>query len=113
MTKKIKVLIAAGGTGGQVFPAYRLAKDLIEKKNKVELITDLRGYNLLKNYKELKLKKISSSPIIKKNILTIFSSIILILFFKRVFLKFSGFPIPEKITYLFDLFDCLKFLTFK
>jgi len=80
MTKKVKISIAAGGTGGHVFPAYSLAKDLIEKKNKVELITDLRGYNLLKNYKELKLKKISSSPIIKKNILTIFSSIILILF---------------------------------
>ena len=34
MSDKInKVLIATGGTGGHVFPAYGLAKHLKEKKN--------------------------------------------------------------------------------
>ena len=34
MTKKInKVLIATGGTGGHVFPAYGLAKHLTDNKS--------------------------------------------------------------------------------
>ena len=32
MSKKIKILIAAGGTGGHVFPGFNLATFLIKKK---------------------------------------------------------------------------------
>ena len=31
MTKKIKAIIAIGGTGGHVFPGYNLAIHLIQK----------------------------------------------------------------------------------
>ena len=51
MIKQVKILIAAGGTGGHVFPAYSLADHLIKKKYSVEIVTDDRGYRLLKNYK--------------------------------------------------------------
>ena len=32
MTKDKKILIATGGTGGHIFPAYNLANNLINKK---------------------------------------------------------------------------------
>ena len=66
MTKKIKILIAAGGTGGHVFPAYSLYSSFSEKKFNVELITDSRGYSFLKDHKNIKMSKIPSSPLIKK-----------------------------------------------
>ena len=33
MNKKYKILIATGGTGGHVIPAYNLGKHLLKKKN--------------------------------------------------------------------------------
>ena len=35
-----KVLIATGGTGGHIFPAYSLAKHLVEKKINNEIVSD-------------------------------------------------------------------------
>ena len=80
MTKKMKILIATGGTGGHVFPAYSLANYFFDSNHDVELITDPRGYNFLKDYKNLKVTKIISSSLIKKNILTILISIFVILY---------------------------------
>ena len=80
MINKMKILIATGGTGGHVFPAYSLAKHFSDKNYNVELITDERGYNFLKDYKSLKIKIITSSPLIKWNILKIFISIFIILY---------------------------------
>ena len=51
MTKKI--LIATGGTGGHIFPAYSLANYLIRKKYNVKLTSDYRGLKYLKNIKNL------------------------------------------------------------
>ena len=87
MTKKIKIFVAAGGTGGHVFPGYSLASHFLEKNYDVELITDSRGAKFLKYYENLKLKEISSLPLIKKNIFTIFYSIAIIIFsiFKSLF----------------------------
>ena len=65
MTKK-KIIIATGGTGGHTFPACSLANYLIEKNYDVELTTDKRGYKYLENYSHLNLKKIPSSPLLKK-----------------------------------------------
>ena len=77
---KNKILIATGGTGGHVFPAFSLANYLINKNYTVKLTTDNRGFKYLKNYKNLEIIKISSSPLIKKNILTFLLSLFVIFF---------------------------------
>ena len=80
MTKKNKILIATGGTGGHVFPAYSLASYLLSKNYSVEITTDKRGIDYLKNYDNLNLIKLPSSPLIKKNILSFLFSIFIILY---------------------------------
>ena len=79
MTKK-KILIATGGTGGHIFPAYSLAKFFIKKDFKVELTTDKRGLTFLKQDDDLRLTKINTSPLIKKNVLKLLLSLFIIFF---------------------------------
>jgi len=79
MTKK-KILIATGGTGGHVFPAYSLANYLGNKDYKVKLTSDKRGLSYLKDYKRFNLISIPSTPLIKNNIFNFLSSIIAIVF---------------------------------
>ncbi len=67
MKHKNKILIATGGTGGHVFPAYSLAQHFLSKKIIVKIITDKRGLKYLKNYKDIKLKVITSATIFNKN----------------------------------------------
>ena len=78
MIKK-KILIATGGTGGHIFPAYSLAKFFSKKKYKVELTTDQRGLKFLKNDLDLNIIKINSSPLIKKNIFKFIISFFIII----------------------------------
>ena len=68
MTKK-KILIATGGTGGHIFPAYSLANYLLEKNYSVKLTSDERGLRFLKDNKNFDLINIPSSPLIKKILL--------------------------------------------
>lgn len=80
MTKNNKILIATGGTGGHVFPAYSLACNFIKHNYIVQVTTDTRGFNYLKDYQNLNLIKISSSPLIKTNIIKFLFSAVVILF---------------------------------
>ena len=71
-----KILIATGGTGGHVFPAYSLAKYFLKNELSVDIITDKRGFKFLKNYKDIKLKVINSATIFKRNPLTMIISLV-------------------------------------
>ena len=69
-----KILIATGGTGGHVFPAYSLAKYLTN--NDYDVITsDKRGLNFLEGYKIQKKIEIPSSSLTGKNFINSFSLI--------------------------------------
>ncbi len=94
MTKK-NILIASGGTGGHVFPAYSLANFLSNQSYNVKLITDKRGYEYLKNYKNLNLIKIPSSPLVKKNFAKLIYSILINIFSIIISLLFLLFNRPS------------------
>ena len=79
MTKK-KILIATGGTGGHIFPALSLAKNLIKKNYDIILTSDERGLKFLSDINEINFKKITSSPLVKKNIFTLIYSVLLIFY---------------------------------
>ena len=59
MNKK-NIMIIAGGTAGHVFPAIELAKEYINRGEKIIFITDTRMYNLV-------LKKINYSSLVEVN----------------------------------------------
>ena len=85
--KHRKIVIATGGTGGHVLPAYNLAKHFFDNKINVELTCDKRGLKYLKNYKNIKVNLIPSSTIFKNNIFkSIFSTIIILYSVFRSFL---------------------------
>ena len=70
MNNKLKrIIIATGGTGGHIFPAYSLAKHFVENEIKVEIISDKRGLKYLQKYQDIKVFEITSTTIFKKNIL--------------------------------------------
>jgi len=77
---KRKIIIATGGTGGHIFPAYSLAKNLFKNNYSVEIITDQRGLKFLDKHKELKLILNNSSTIFKKKIIGSIFSLIIIFF---------------------------------
>ena len=82
MIKK-KILIATGGTGGHVFPAYSLANYLKNKNFTLKLTSDKRGSIYLKGYNNLDLVKIPSSPLIKKKYFSTFLFIFDYFFFNN------------------------------
>ena len=79
MNDNKKILIATGGTGGHVFPAYSLGK-FFQKQNVETIIsTDLRGFKFLNHYKDVQIKIINSDTIFKKTFLQKISSFIKVL----------------------------------
>ena len=80
ITNKNKIVIATGGTGGHVFPAYGLAKNFIKNNYSVEIITDKRGLKYLDKHKDIKFILNHSATIFKKNIINSFLSIFIIFF---------------------------------
>ncbi len=89
-----KITIATGGTGGHVFPAHSLAKHFIEKNINVEIISDKRGLRFLQKFKDIKITKIYTTTIFKKNILSSILSIFIIFFsiFKSLLLLLKDRP---------------------
>ena len=79
MIKK-NILIATGGTGGHIFPAFSLANYLKEKNYSVKLTSDKRGLRFLSNTESFEIINISSSPLIKKNYFKFLFSIFTIFF---------------------------------
>ena len=77
---KRKIIIATGGTGGHIFPAYSLAKNFIKYDYSVEIITDKRGLKFLDKYKDLKLILNDSTTIFKKKKINLIFSIFVIFF---------------------------------
>jgi UDP-N-acetylglucosamine--N-acetylmuramyl-(pentapeptide) pyrophosphoryl-undecaprenol N-acetylglucosamine transferase len=75
-----KIVIATGGTGGHIFPAYSLAKHFIDNKVDVKIISDKRGLRYLKEHQDLKITQITSSTIFKKNIFQLLFSTLIIFY---------------------------------
>ena len=80
MNKKIKALIAVGGTGGHVFPGINLASALNKKNYNVKIVSDKRGYKFFKETDKKNVLVFPSSPLIKKNVVLLIFSLSLILY---------------------------------
>jgi UDP-N-acetylglucosamine--N-acetylmuramyl-(pentapeptide) pyrophosphoryl-undecaprenol N-acetylglucosamine transferase len=69
------VVLAAGGTGGHVFPAEALAAELIERGFRLALVTDRRGGNLKGRLAELETHRVRAGGIAGKSLVArIFSA---------------------------------------
>ena len=71
MNKKIKVMIAIGGTGGHVFPGCCLADHLDKNIYDAELVTDKRGMKFLNHYQNFKVHSLPSAPLKKEGMFSI------------------------------------------
>ena len=60
---KKTILLTAGGTGGHMFPAEALAKDLVSRGFSVELITESRGNRYSSNFSNVKIHVISAATL--------------------------------------------------
>lgn len=57
------ILLSAGGTGGHVFPAAALGRDLISRGYRVELVTDARGSKFANIFEDIPVHVISAGTL--------------------------------------------------
>ena len=62
-TKGRIVALAAGGTGGHMFPAQALARELLNRGSKVALITDRRGIGFGADLPEVRTERINAGAL--------------------------------------------------
>ena len=63
------IVLAAGGTGGHMFPALALMEELLDRGHKVSLITDRRGLKYRKLFKGIRIYEVESASFSDKGVL--------------------------------------------
>ena len=76
--KKKKIIITTGGTGGHIIPAVALYTDLKKKGHIVTIISDKRGEKFLRYFSKPSPKIIDTRPLLKKNIIKLFYSVVIL-----------------------------------
>ncbi len=61
------IILAAGGTGGHLFPAYALSEELLRRGYVVDLITDMRGDRYGSDFPAREIYKVPSATISGKS----------------------------------------------
>lgn len=68
MLKPLHIIIAAGGTGGHMFPAGALSQELRSRGHRVELITDSRGVQFSGLFNDVNVHLIKSGTFAKNGV---------------------------------------------